>query len=166
MHEFSLYGQLQKEDHRQFEQQLAAFTRMQPQDIKEIHVIFKATSPPGLDKVQSIGASHLANQQGQDTQRIKSMLSGGLYYVQLIGEISSLQKVNSVNSSKHEGNENTGDVSEVIVKWSLEFKDTPDPAKSAVSSRLISRIPIEEGRLMKFMASFGYEFVVLLAVFR
>jgi hypothetical protein len=164
MHEFSLYGQLLKEDHHQFERQLVGFTRMQPQDVKEVRVVLKAISPPGLVKVQSIGASHLANQQGQDTQRIKTMLSGGLYYVQLIGEILSSQPANSEDISKGDSNESTGPALNATVKWSLEFKDTPDPAKSAVSSRLISRIPMEEGSFMEFMAAFGYELVFALCI--
>lgn len=143
MHEFALYGQIRKDDHHQVLQQLAGVTRMQPQDTREIHLVFKARQPAGLDHVQSIGASNLASGQQQELQRVKSLLNAPLYYVQLIGDAQ----------------QQASDAESPTVKWTFEFKDTPDAGKQPVSSRLISRTPMEDGNFMMFLDSFGYEYV-------
>ena len=43
------------------------------------------------------------------------------------------------------------------VKWHLEFKDTPDAGKQSVSTRLVSKTPIEGGDMVQFFTTFGYE---------
>src|ERR1700710_672410 len=128
MHELALYGQIRKDDHHRMLQQLAGFTRLQPQDAREVHLVFKARQPPGLDLVQSIGASNLASQQQQDIQRVKNMLNAGLYYVRLIGAVSphKIAKGSENGDVKMEGS-GPGSVSErSTVCWTLEFKDTPE----------------------------------------
>ncbi|OAP60963.1 hypothetical protein AYL99_05965 [Fonsecaea erecta] len=162
MHEFALYGQVRKDDHHRMLQQLAGFARMQPQDAKEIHLVFKARQPPGVDLVQSIGASHLASQSQQDNiQRVKNMLNAGLYYVQLVGEVSPGTRAGvSENGDVTMTDVNGGQGAEKSsVKWSFEFKDTPDAGKQAVSSRLISRTPMEDGNFVQFLDHFGYDYV-------
>src|SRR6202000_2015626 len=138
------------------------FTRMQPQESKEIHLVFKARQPPGLDLVQSIGASNLASQQQQDLQRLKNMLNAVLYYVHLIGEVLLDEKTKGTEDEDVAMTDgDSGSKSEdPSVKWTLEFKDTPEAGKQPVSSRLVSRTPIEEGNLIRFLDNFGYEYVL------
>lgn len=146
MHEFALYGQVPKEIHHRTLQQLAGYTRMQPVDTSEIHLVFKARQPPGLDKLPSAGGSQGVLQP--DVQRWKNMLNASLYYVQLVGEIRP-------SSSRSDG----GATAKPDINWTLEFRDTPDPGKQAVSTRLISRTPLDDGNLVTFLDHFGYEYV-------
>jgi hypothetical protein len=46
------------------------------------------------------------------------------------------------------------------LRWALDFKDTPEAGKQAVSTRLISRTSMDEGDLVKFLDNFGYEYVL------
>jgi hypothetical protein len=159
MHELALYGQLAKDVHHRALQQLAGFTRMQPQDVKELHVVLKARQPPGLDLIQSAGGSGMSSQQQQELQRIKTMLNAGLYYVRLIGE-EQLEKTTKADgdgdATMVEGNLASNSRG-ARMRWVLEFKDTPEAGKQSVSSRVIARIPLEAGNLMRFLHEFGYE---------
>ena len=110
---------------------------MQPQDATEIHLVFRARRPSGLDLVQSIGGSNLASQQQQDVFRVKSMLNGGLYYMQLVGEVLVDKRVKSAEHGDIVMSNGSSGLKpeERTVKWALEFKDTPDGGKQSVSSR-------------------------------
>nr|KAK5438344.1 DNA kinase/phosphatase Pnk1 [Exophiala xenobiotica] len=156
MHEFALYGQVTKDDHHRMLQQLAGYTRMQPQDVVEIHLIFKARQPPGLDNVPSAGGSQGIMQP--EAQKVRAMLNAGLYYVQLVGEVMQNETKHTTNGdiSMTDGN---GEPDKSTIKWTFEFKDTPDPGKQAISSRLIYRIPFEAGDFVEFLNAFGYEYV-------
>ncbi|KAJ9497868.1 Mediator of RNA polymerase II transcription subunit 18 [Exophiala xenobiotica] len=155
MHEFALYGQVTKDDHHRMLQQLAGYTRMQPQDVVEIHLIFKARQPPGLDNVPSAGGSQGIMQP--EAQKVRAMLNAGLYYVQLVGEVMQNETKHTTNGdiSMTDGN---GEPDKSTIKWTFEFKDTPDPGKQAISSRLIYRIPFEAGDFVEFLNAFGYEY--------
>jgi hypothetical protein len=159
MHQLALYGQIRKDDHHRMLQQLAGFTRMQPRHVREVRLVFKARQPFGLDLVQSIGASNLASQQQQDLQRVKHMLNAGLYYVHLVGEVLPGKNVKrTVTEDVAMTDVNTSSEAELpIVRWSLDFKDTPEAGKQPVSLRLISRTPMEDGNLTQFLDNFGYE---------
>jgi len=162
MHEFALYGQGPKETHHRTLQQLAGYTRMQPVDASEIHLVFKARQPPGLDKIPSAGGSQGVQQP--DVQRWKNMLNASLYYVQLVGEIPIPISLPASNKPLGENGDVTmsngsGVDANQPIRWTLEFRDTPDPGKQAVSTRLVSRTPLDDGSLMMFMDHFGYEYV-------
>lgn len=162
MHEFALYGQVPKETHHRTLQQLAGYTRMQPVDASEIHLVFKARQPPGLDKIPSAGGTQGVLQP--DVQRWKNMLNASLYYVQLVGEIIPSTSSPLANKAAAENGDVTmtngaGGSAKPDINWTLEFKDTPDPGKQAVSTRLISRTPLDEGNLVTFLDHFGYEYV-------
>ncbi|KIX04762.1 uncharacterized protein Z518_05632 [Rhinocladiella mackenziei CBS 650.93] len=158
MHEFALYGQVTKDDHHRILQQLAGYTRMQPHQTIEIHLVFKARPPSGLDNIPSAGGSQGVMQQ--DVQKLKTMLSGGLYYVQLVGEVLSKKPTKTEDGDVTMANGNNDSAPETSpVRWTLDFKDTPDPGKQSVSTRLISRTPVDEGDLVRFMDLFGYEYV-------
>ncbi len=161
MHEFALYGQVTKNDHHRMLQQLAGYTRMQPQDVLEIHLVFKARQPPGLDNVPSAGGSQGIMQP--EAQKVRAMLNAGLYYVQLVGELAQNELKHTANGdiSMTSGNGNGNGNSEhdkSTIKWTFEFKDTPDPGKQAISSRLLYRIPFEAGDFVEFLNAFGYEY--------
>jgi hypothetical protein len=87
------------------------------------------------------------------------MLNAGLYYVHLVGEVLPSKKVKrTVNEDVAMTDVNTSSEAELpIVRWSLDFKDTPEAGKQPVSLRLISRTPMEDGNLTQFLDNFGYE---------
>src|SRR5689334_12115134 len=87
MHELSLYGPVPAERHDRLVQQLAGVCCMQPQHAQEIHLVFKARQPAGLEKVQASSSSQANSQQQQDAQKIRTMLQSGVYFVQLVGTI-------------------------------------------------------------------------------
>ncbi|EXJ77495.1 hypothetical protein A1O3_09721 [Capronia epimyces CBS 606.96] len=158
MHEFALYGLVSRDDHDRTLQQLAGYTRMQPQETTEIHLVFKPRKPLGLDHLPSAGGSQGVMQQ--DVQKLKTMLNAGLYYMQLIGEIVPQKSLVTENGDVAMSNGNDdGKPDTSAVRWSLDFKDTPEPGKQAVSTRLVSRIPMNDGNFVKFLDNFGYEYV-------
>ncbi|KAK5053764.1 hypothetical protein LTR84_001725 [Exophiala bonariae] len=162
MHEFALYGQVPRELHHRTLQQLAGYTRMQPVDASEIHLVFKARQPPGLDKLPSAGGNQGVLQP--EVQRWRNMLNASLYYVQLVGEImpaksSYDKKASTQNGEVSMTNGGSGGDAKPDIHWTLEFRDTPDPGKQAVSTRLISRTPLDDGNLVTFLDHFGYEYV-------
>ncbi|KIW13272.1 hypothetical protein PV08_08459 [Exophiala spinifera] len=159
MHEFALYGQVSKDAHHQVLQQLAGYTRMQPQKVVEVHLIFKARSPPGLDNIPSAGGSQGIMQP--EVQKIRAMLNGSLYYVQLVGEVALGDTKNQLDGDVTMTTNGSGDpsVSQTKIKWTFEFKDTPEAGKQAVSTRLIHKVPLEDGDFVQFLNAFGYDYV-------
>lgn len=159
MHEFALYGQVSKDAHHTVLQQLAGYTRMQPQNVIEIHLVFQARSPPGLDNIPSAGGSQGIMQP--EVQKIRAMLNGSLYYVQLVGEVLLGDVKNHPDGDVTMAtSENGTSISgQTKIKWTFEFKDTPEPGKQAVSTRLIHRVPFEYGEFVQFLNAFGYEYV-------
>jgi hypothetical protein len=146
MHEFSLYGQVPLGQHARFLQQVAGVTRMKPQTVRRLHLVFRSQVPAGIPNIPS--SNEGSNKQ--DVQRIAKMLTSSLYFVQVIGEIHDDVRGGADDADMTEGD--TGSIS-----WYFEFKDTPDAGKQPVSSRLVSRTPIEEGDILAFMKTFGFE---------
>lgn len=111
---------------------------MQPQSVRQIHVVFKSRPPPGVAKLQQgTGSSQAVSQIQQDAQKLKTMLQSGIYYVKLVGELPST----------------TAD----SIKWTFEFKDTPEAARARTITRLVSRTHFEEGNPTAFLKLFGFE---------
>jgi hypothetical protein len=161
MHEFSLYGTVAVSALVRVKQQLAGISRMQPQETREIHLIFRAKPPTGIGNLPSSGGSQGVIQQ--DLQRIKNMLNSSLYYVQLIGELTS-SSLKSPDDEEVFDDDTMHDIDDherntTRVNWFLEFKDTPDPGRQPVNSRLVSRIPLGSGNPALFLEQFGYEYV-------
>jgi mediator of RNA polymerase II transcription subunit 18 len=135
---------------------------MQPVQSQEIHLVFKARAPSGLDKIASSGGS-----QGvlpPETQRYRNMLNASLYYVQLVGEVqpdSTHVSGGLVNGGVNVAmaNETSSTPKKRDIKWYFEFQDTPDPGKQPVSTRMVSRTPLEAGDIVTFLDHFGYEYV-------
>lgn len=153
MHEFSLYGQVSKDDYRRTRMQLAGVTRMQPQEIIEIRLVFRAKPPQGINNLPSAGGSQGVLQQ--DVQRLKTMLNAALYFVYIVGRIAPAQ-------SRQPSGSNTGIQPDRMLtaantEWSLVFKDTPDAGKQVVSARMVYKIPLQDGNPINFLEQFGYE---------
>lgn len=139
MHNLSLYGAVPQSDHTRLLSQLAGVTRMQPQDVRQVVLVFKSKVPPGLAKVQAKGGTQGVQQQS-DMQKLTTMLTSGLFFVHCIGAI---------------GKDDDG--SNRRISWTLDFKDTPEAGKQSVTSRLAFKIPITDGDPTDFMTAFGYE---------
>ncbi len=165
MLEYALYGQVNQDGHHRMLQQLAGYTRMQPQDTTEIHLVFKARPPRGLDNIPSAGGSQGVMQP--DVQKFKNMLHANLYYIQLVGEVVWKQPLKAEedgditmasNGQTSAANSSSTPASSLpTVRWALDFKDTPDAGKQAVSTRTFSRTPIDDGDFVKLLDLFGYE---------
>jgi mediator of RNA polymerase II transcription subunit 18 len=169
MHEFLLFGQVAHNEHHRLLQQLAGVARMQPQHVIERHLIFKARPPVGLGNVPSGGGS-----QGvlpPEVQKTKQMLSGSVFYIQLVynpssggGPIGTSRVVhNSLahgdtaqgrNTMKADANSSA---QEEDGSWTIEFRDIPEPGKQAVTTRLMSRTATEGGDLIQFVKDLGFE---------
>lgn len=124
---------------------------MRPKPVEQLHLVFRSQIPAGIPNIPASGEASTK----QDVQRIAKMLTANLYFVQVIGEIQENLSANveDVEMSGDEAGEKKGR----SISWRFEFKDTPDPGKQAVSGRLMSRTPIEDGDIVEFMKSFGYE---------
>ena len=170
MHEFLLFGQVAKKDHHRLLQQLAGVTRMQPQHVFEWHLIFRAKPPVGLSNVPSGGGS-----QGvlpPEVQKTKQMLSGSIFYLQLVynpkGGVAPVGRNRATQPGPANGGTSQGrnptkaDVngsSEVEDGlWTIEFRDVPEPGKQAVTTRLMSRTATEGGDLIQFVKDLGFEY--------
>ena len=143
MHELSLYGAVAPTQHHRVTQQLTGVARMQPRDAEEVHLVFKTRVPPGLEKVQGTGGSSSNAQQQQELQKVKNMLSSPIYVVKMVGTLDT-SSASNVNPN---------------ISWVLEFRDTPEVAKQPISTRLVSRIDLEDGDLTAFLDLFGLEYV-------
>lgn len=139
MHNLSLYASVPQYDHKRLLSQLAGVTRMQPQDVEQVVLVFKSRVPPGLAKVQAKGGTQGVQQQS-DMQKLTTMLTSGLYFVHCVGAIARDK-----------------DASNLHISWTLDFKDTPEAGKQNVTSRLAFRVPISDGDPVEFMTTFGYE---------
>ena len=139
-------------------QQMAGVTRMQPQPVQEIHLVFKSQTPLGL---QTGLAGRTSNDKQQETQRVMRLLSAGLYYVQVVGRVQTGErgqpngKTNGDVAMTNGESSKSTDASQV--RWQLQFKDTPEAGKQTLSTRYVARIPIEDGDLINFMNQLGYE---------
>ncbi|KAK5086077.1 Mediator of RNA polymerase II transcription subunit 18 [Exophiala xenobiotica] len=135
---------------------------MQPRHVEEIHLVFKARQPAGLEAVQGSGSGQANSQQQQDLQKLRNMLQSGVYFVKLIGTI-----VDKDATHDHEGDGEVytnGDASQRLpnrqrIDWVFEFKDTPEAGQQATITRLISRTKFADGDRIAFLNFFGYDYV-------
>lgn len=161
MHEFLLFGRIPSHEHERVLQQLAGVTRMQPLDCKEVHLIFKARLPPSLSTGPPIGGSQDVVQP--EVQRTRHLLSGNLFFVQLVGEIADDR--DSRNQPQRIADRDTAmtgvdhnpSASRSKIQWRLEFRDTPDAGKQQVTVRLMSRTLFQNGDVLQFLSNFGFE---------
>lgn len=151
MHEFSLYGQVPQSQHARFLQQLVGVTRMKPQSVQILHLVFRSQVPSGIPNIPATNEGS----NKQDVQRIAKMLTSSLYFVQVVGEVRASDDKDVTDVDMTDGASEQKSKSKI--SWSFEFKDTPDPGKQPVSGRLVSKIPIEDGDILTFMKAFGYE---------
>jgi mediator of RNA polymerase II transcription subunit 18 len=168
MHEFLLVGQVASDNEHKLQQQLAGVTRMQPQHVLERHLVFKGKPPPGLDYLPSGGGSQ--GVLAPELQRTRTMVTGQLYYVQLVCDLERLRAAKAAVMSgdkmingnvMDEGPSKNGDVdgsAETVPDvWTLEFRDTPEPGKQPVTTRLLIKSPIDGGDIIEFAEALGFE---------
>ncbi|WEW55435.1 Mediator of RNA polymerase II transcription subunit 18 [Emydomyces testavorans] len=134
---------------------------MQPDHLYERHLIFKPYRKPGFLKPRPGGSQDV---QAPEVQRLNKLLNGGLYYVQLVGEVKAADfgigsvdvAMGGVTDAEKQGG-NQYDPSNQ--SWRIEFKDIPDAGTgSAVTSRLISTSRIPYGDIVPMMKAWGYEY--------
>ena len=168
MHDLLLYGQVSSNDHRKIVHQLSGVTRMQPTPVVERHILFEARTPVGLNSPPSGGGS-----QGvlpTESRKIKTMLSGNLYFLQLVAEVpkSHFGSANHIESFSGSSEKVGGDMAirrpsgsslpqDLQLQWLIEFCDLPDPGKQPVTARLVCRTMVEAGDPFEFLRNFGYE---------
>lgn len=139
---------------------------MQPQAVEALHMIFKAKPPPGLADTQKSSGGGSQGVVPPEVQKTRSMLNASLYYIQVVGTVQAKSRRSHVNGDLTGSgdvlmaNGDTLDESKKL-KWTLEFRDTPDPGKQPVSSRLLYKTPIVEGDIAKFVRNLGFEYVSL-----
>jgi hypothetical protein len=161
MHEYSLYAEVPPKQRYQFLQQLTGVTCMRPVYAQEVHLVFKAQTPLALRA--DFPGGNASNDRQQETQRLMRVLNSGIYFMQVVGEVQPRKKLHTngeTNGDVHMNNGNHSSTSKASrIEWFVEFKDTPEAGKQALSSRYTARTKIEEGDVMNFMARFGYDFV-------
>ena len=167
MQEYGLVGQIQGQNHRQVLQQCAGVSRMQPHAVEELHLVFKAKPPPGLAEIQKSSGGGSQGVVSPEVQKTRTMLNASLYYIQLVGTAQT----ESRHGEEKISNGNIGASGDVVMSngtmrevkdskqlgWVLEFRDTPDPGKQPVTSRLLYKIPVLEGDIVEFIKDFGFE---------
>lgn len=165
MHELSLYGSVPAERHDRLVQQLAGVCCMQPQHTEEIHLVFKARQPAGLEKVQGSSSSQANSQQQQDVQKLTTMLQSGVYFVQLVGTIVqgdfAREDENDAEASTN-GKDQQKMPAGRWIEWAFEFKDTPEAGQQATNIRFVSHTQFEHGELIPFLDLLGFEYVATL----
>lgn len=173
MHEHSLFASIPAGQHHDLLQQLAGITAMQPNHIYERHLIFKPHRKPGFIKPRPGGSQDV---QAHEAQRLNKLLSGSLYYIKVVGEVTAADfgagsgaatagrdvtmggTVDTGAATGDQMRQRQYDVSNQ--SWKLEFKDIPDAGTgSAVTSRLISTSKIPYGDIVPIMRAWGYEYV-------
>ncbi|KAL9621062.1 MAG: hypothetical protein Q9160_004447 [Pyrenula sp. 1 TL-2023] len=157
MHELLLFGQVPAHRHQKTLHQLSGVTRMQPKRIVEQHLVFRATPPNGSNQVQ-VGAS-----QGvvtQDLKKTQAMLSGGLYHIQAVARYEVEDYTPATNHSDTSKSSISLDIpGSTTPRWSIEFRDIPEAgAAQTVTSRSMSTIAVDDGDVVQFVKTFGYEF--------
>ncbi|PGH07833.1 hypothetical protein GX51_01543 [Blastomyces parvus] len=84
MHELLLFAPVPAKQHHDLLQQLSGLTAMQPTRTCERRLVFKAYRKPGFIKTRPGGSQDV---QAPETQRLNKLLNGGLYYIQVVGNV-------------------------------------------------------------------------------
>lgn len=167
MQEILLFGQVSAEIHQTVRQQLAGLARMPPQSVLERHLVFRPLRPPGLSNLPAGGGGQ--GLQQQELQKTRQMLQAPLNYVQLVCVQDNRLVGPEENGSKPPANrEEDGDTAMTggkedsqpgsqTWKWSLEYRDTPEPGTMSITSRTISKTQILDGDPIQFLKDLGYE---------
>ena len=162
MQEYVLFGQVPGDSHRQVLQQIAGVARMQPRPVEELHLIFKGKLPPGLAEIQKSSGGGSQDVVPPEVQKTRAMLNASLYYIQLIGTVQPKSQCSDRDDKTGDVLMSDGNGQEDIkqLKWTLEFRDIPDPGKQPVSSRLLFKTPIIDGDVFKFVKGLDFEYVL------
>jgi mediator of RNA polymerase II transcription subunit 18 len=142
MHELLLFASVPEQQHHELLQQLAGLTAMQPRRRLERHLVFKAHRPPSQANTRAGGSQEL---QGSEVQRLSKMLTGVLFYVQVVGPVA-------------EGDFGSPQAYDFdSQQWRLEFRDIPEAGtRSAVTARSMANATLPQGDLIPAMNAWGY----------
>lgn len=119
---------------------------MQPQQAREIHLVFRSRTPPALRT--DLPAGNTSNDKQAETQRIMRLLNTSIYYVQVIGQVRTEQTSGPQGESRNGdvqmmNGEHSAPLDQSRVLWNVEFKDTPEAESS------LSAIDTLRGRSLK-----------------
>ncbi|KAK4691231.1 hypothetical protein P7C71_g5721, partial [Lecanoromycetidae sp. Uapishka_2] len=144
MHELLLFGQIPPSRHGQILNILIGVATMQPVSLFEKHLVFRPNKAP-------------------------SSVQGELSYMQLVADVAASPNKESSQEDvdvdmDHEENEGLNAAQALSQgkdtkkeRWILQFRDLPEVARPrAVTSRLISDVPIISGDPIKFMSALDY----------
>lgn len=87
MHELLLFAQVPPSRHNYVLNILVGLAAMQPQPIYEKHLIFKPARSPAGTRPAHVGA--VQGVQNPQLQALQGQISGDLFYLQLVGDISA-----------------------------------------------------------------------------
>ncbi|MCJ1398316.1 Mediator of RNA polymerase II transcription subunit 18 [Xylographa trunciseda] len=159
---------------------LAGVAAMQPRVVYERHLIYK----PRNRMTNGNGGNVKPGAPASQIQALQAQMRGDVFYLQLVGNMSSDPAVAFVGKSEDKTtagalSENVSDsavdqVGETTEdsaspgsttdipkhQWSVEFRDLPDvPGRRPVSSRLMASVPVAGGDPLQIMDSLGYNYV-------
>ena len=126
---------------------------MQPQQVKELHLVFKPTIPPGAQLISR--ATDVNRIQTPEIQRITKGLTSSLNTAQLIGTFENTTRDGLTNDVDMSNGGSTA-TTERTIRWSLVLQDIPEAGTQTLSSRQTYTVPIDGGDPMLFMSAFGF----------
>ncbi|MCJ1389348.1 Mediator of RNA polymerase II transcription subunit 18 [Xylographa bjoerkii] len=180
MHELLLFGQVSLSQHDQMLKILSGVAAMQPCVVIERHLIYKPRNRATNGNRTNIKPGAPVSQ----IQALQAQMHGDVFYLQLVGNMSSNAPTASLGKGEDEvmagtlpENGSDGTVNEAVEmaespaspdpttdiskhQWSIEFRDLPDvPGRRPVTSRLMASVPVTGGDPFHVMNSLGYNYV-------
>ena len=178
MHELLLFGQVSLLQHDQMLKILAGVAAMQPRAIVERHLLYKPRNRVTNNNKPNVKPGAPVSQ----IQALQAQMHGDVFYLQLVGNMSSDIHIASTGKSEDKGmpvalpeNGSEGTVNEAATtmedlvfpelttdfdkhQWSVEFRDLPDvPGRRPVTSRLMASVSVAGGHPLHVMDSLGYK---------
>lgn len=172
MHELLLFASVPARQHDDLLQQLAGLTAMQPNQVFERHLIFKAHRKPGYTNTFRSGGSQ--DVHATEMQKLNKQLNGGLFFTQVVGAVrgtdfgtkpdkpdQGLDVTMSDPDAPQVSQQPGGDVEASYdfenQAWKMEFRDIPEAGtRTAITSRLMGMATIPRGDVVAVMDSWGY----------
>jgi mediator of RNA polymerase II transcription subunit 18 len=160
MHELLLFASVPADPHYELLQQLAGLAAMLPRHRIERRLLFKASRKTGRINTRLGGGTQ--DVQGAELQRLTKMLTGTIYYTQVVGLVRESDfGANAVAAeTTAPDDDKTYDFENQL--WRMEWRDIPDAGtRSAVTTRLMANALLPQGDVVATMNSWGYEYVSL-----
>lgn len=159
MHELLLFASIPAVQHHDLLQQLAGLTAMQPNRVLERRLIFKPYRKPGFLKPRPGGSQDV---QPSEVQRLNKLLNGGLYHMQVVGEVQASDfgsSSDAVMGGTSEKIQEQAGYDPSNQSWRIEYKDIPEAGTgSAVTSRLVSTAKVPYGNITPMTRAWGFDY--------